>query len=46
MDRADPIDVYEAIDPIAERRASQQEDNNGLKEFRAGELVARGADDR
>jgi NAD(P)-dependent dehydrogenase (short-subunit alcohol dehydrogenase family) len=89
MDRADPIDAYQAIGPIAERRAAQQEDNNGsqpgnpelaaqalldtldrddapfrlllgnvaydvavdryetrLKEFRAGELVARGADDR
>jgi len=89
MDRAAPIDVYQRIDPLAERRASQQEDNNGsqpgnpelaakalldtlgrddppfrlllgnvaydvavdryesrLKEFRAGELVARGADDR
>jgi NAD(P)-dependent dehydrogenase (short-subunit alcohol dehydrogenase family) len=89
MDRAEPIDAYERIEPIAERRASQQEENNGaqpgnpelaaqalidtlrrddppfrlllgniaydaavdsyetrLKEFRAGEQVARGADDR
>jgi len=89
MVRADPIDAYEKIDAIAERRASQQEDNNGsqpgnpelaaralletldrddppfrlllgnvaydvavdryeqrLQEFRAGEAVARGADDR
>jgi hypothetical protein len=89
MDRAEPIDAYEQIDQIAERRASQQEENNGsqpgnpelaaqalldtlnrddppfrlllgnvaydvavdryearLNEFRAGEQVARGADDR
>ncbi len=89
MDRAEPIDAYEKIDPLAERRASQQEENNGsqpgnpdlaaqalldtlgrddppfrlllgnvaydaaidryearLKEFRAGEQVARAADDR
>jgi NAD(P)-dependent dehydrogenase (short-subunit alcohol dehydrogenase family) len=89
MDRADPIDAYQEIDQIAERRAAQQEENNGsqpgnpelaaralldtldrddppfrlllgniaydvavdryetrLKEFRAGEQVARGADDR
>jgi len=89
MDRADPIDSYQGIDVIAQRRASQQEDSNGsqpgnpdlaaqalldtldrddppfrlllgnvaydvavdryearLKEFRAGEQVARGADDR
>jgi hypothetical protein len=89
MDRADPIDAYQEIDQIAERRAFQQEENNGsqpgnpalaaqalldtldrddppfrlllgnvaydvavdryetrLKEFRAGEQVARGADDR
>ena len=89
MDRADPIDAYQEIDQIAERRASQQEENNGsqpgnpelaaralldtlnrddppfrlllgniaydvavdryetrLKEFRAGEQVARAADDR
>ncbi|MBV9807910.1 MAG: SDR family NAD(P)-dependent oxidoreductase [Solirubrobacterales bacterium] len=89
MDRAEPIDAYEHIDAIAQRRASQQEENNGsqpgnpdlaaqalldtldrddppfrlllgnvaydvatdryeerLKEFRAGEQVARAADDR
>jgi NAD(P)-dependent dehydrogenase (short-subunit alcohol dehydrogenase family) len=89
MDRAKPIDAYEAIDAIAKRRATQQEENNGsqpgnpdlaakalldtldrddppfrlllgnvaydvavdryesrLQEFRAGEKVARGADDR
>jgi NAD(P)-dependent dehydrogenase (short-subunit alcohol dehydrogenase family) len=89
MDRADPIDAYEGIEAIAERRASQQQEHNGsqpgnpdlaaqalldtldrddppfrlllgniaydvavgryesrLKEFRAGESVARGADDR
>jgi len=89
MVRAEPIDAYQAIEAIAERRAFQQEDNNGsqpgnpdlaaqalldtlaredppfrlllgnvaydvavdryearLKEFRAGEQVARGADDR
>lgn len=89
MDRAMPIDAYQGIDAIAQRRAAQQEDNNGsqpgnpdlaaqalletlnrddppfrlllgnlaydvavdryesrLGEFRAGEQVARGADDR
>jgi NAD(P)-dependent dehydrogenase (short-subunit alcohol dehydrogenase family) len=89
MDRAEPIDAYQEVDQIAERRASQQEENNGsqpgnpdlaaqalldtlnrddppfrlllgnvaydvatdryqtrLAEFRAGEQVARGADDR
>ena len=89
MDRAEPIDAYEQIELIAQRRASQQEENNGsqpgnpdlaaqalldtlgredapfrlllgnvaydvaidryeqrLNEFRAGENVARGADDR
>ncbi len=89
MERAAPIDAYEGIEAIAERRASQQQENNGsqpgnpdlaaqalldtldrddppfrlllgnvaydvavgryesrLKEFRAGESVARGADDR
>jgi NAD(P)-dependent dehydrogenase (short-subunit alcohol dehydrogenase family) len=89
MDRADPIDAYQGIEAIAERRASQQQENNGsqpgnpdlaaqalldtldrddppfrlllgniaydvavsryesrLEEFRAGEPVARGADDR
>lgn len=89
MDRAEPLDAYQQVEPIAERRASQQEENNGsqpgnpdlaaralldtlgrddppsrlllgnvaydvavdryetrLKEFRAGEDVARGADDR
>ena len=89
MDRADPIDAYEKIDLIAQRRAFQEEENNGsqpgnpelaakalldtldrddppfrlllgnvaydvavdryearLSEFRAGEQVARGADDR
>jgi NAD(P)-dependent dehydrogenase (short-subunit alcohol dehydrogenase family) len=89
MDRAEPLDAYQQIDQIAERRAFQQEENNGsqpgnpdlaaqalldtlsrddppfrlllgnvaydvavdryqtrLKEFRAGEQVARGADDR
>jgi NAD(P)-dependent dehydrogenase (short-subunit alcohol dehydrogenase family) len=89
MDRADPIDAYQQIDQIAQRRAFQQEENNGsqpgnpdlaaqalldtlgrddppfrlllgnvahdvaidryesrLKEFRAGEQVARAADDR
>jgi NAD(P)-dependent dehydrogenase (short-subunit alcohol dehydrogenase family) len=88
MDRAEPIDAYEQFDLIAQRRAFQQEDNNGsqpgnpelaaralldtleldhppvrlllgngaydvavdryearLSEFRAGEQVARGADD-
>ena len=89
MDRAEPIDAYQHIDAIAERRAAQQAENNGsqpgnpdlaaqalldtlarddppfrlllgnlaydvavnryesrLQEFRAGEHVARGADDR
>ncbi len=89
MDRAEPLDAYQQIDAIAERRAFQQEENNGsqpgnpdlaaralldtlsrddppfrlllgnvaydvavdryqtrLKEFRAGEQVARGADDQ
>jgi NAD(P)-dependent dehydrogenase (short-subunit alcohol dehydrogenase family) len=89
MDRAEPIDAYEQIDQIAQRRAFQQEENNGsqpgnpdlaaqalldtlnrddppfrlllgnvaydvavdryetrLTEFRAGEQVARAADDR
>jgi len=89
MDRAEPIDAYQQVDLIAQRRASQQEENNGsqpgnpdlaaqalldtldrddppfrlllgnvaydvatdryqtrLNEFRAGEQVARGADDR
>ena len=89
MDRSEPIGAYDEIDAIAERRASQQEENNGsqpgnpdlaaqallhtlgrddppfrlllgnvaydvavdryesrLKEFRAGEQTARGADDR
>ena len=89
MDRAEPIDAYQQIDRIAQRRAFQQEDNNGsqpgnpdlaaqalldtlnrddppfrlllgniaydvavdryetrLTEFRAGEQVARAADDR
>jgi NAD(P)-dependent dehydrogenase (short-subunit alcohol dehydrogenase family) len=89
MDRAAPIDAYQGIEAIAERRATQQVDNNGsqpgnpdlaaqalldtlerddppfrlllgnvaydvavdryesrLKEFRAGEQVARSADDR
>jgi NAD(P)-dependent dehydrogenase (short-subunit alcohol dehydrogenase family) len=89
MDRAEPLDAYQRVETIAERRASQQEENNGtqpgnpdlaaqalldtlrrddppfrlllgniaydvavdryetrLKEFRAGEHVARGADDR
>jgi NAD(P)-dependent dehydrogenase (short-subunit alcohol dehydrogenase family) len=89
MDRAEPIHAYQQIDLIAQRRASQQEENNGsqpgnpdlaaeallktldrddppfrlllgnvahdvaidryetrLKEFRAGEQVARAADDR
>jgi NAD(P)-dependent dehydrogenase (short-subunit alcohol dehydrogenase family) len=89
MDRANPIDAYQQIDLILQRRASQQEENNGsqpgnphlaaqalletlnrddppfrlllgnvaynvaidryearLKEFRAGEQVARAADDR
>ena len=89
MDRAEPIDAYQQIDQIAQRRASQQEENNGsqpgnpdlaaqalldtlnkddppfrlllgnvaydvavdryearLMEFRAGEQIARAADDR
>jgi NAD(P)-dependent dehydrogenase (short-subunit alcohol dehydrogenase family) len=89
MDRAKPIDAYQEIETIAERRSAQQEDNEGsqpgnpdlaaralldtldrddppfrlllgnvaydtaidrdesrLKEFHAGEQVARGADDR
>jgi NAD(P)-dependent dehydrogenase (short-subunit alcohol dehydrogenase family) len=89
MDRAEPIDAYQQIDQIAQRRAFQQEENNGsqpgnpdlaakalldtldrddppfrlllgnvaydvavdryetrLTEFRAGEQVARAADDR
>ena len=89
MDRAEPIDAYQAVDFIAQRRQAQQEENNGrqpgnpdlaaralletldrddppfrlllgnlaydtavdryesrLAEFRAGEAVARGADDR
>jgi len=89
MDRAELIDAYQQVDEIAQRRASQQEENNGsqpgnpdlaaqalldtlnrdgppfrlllgnvaydvavdryegrLKEFRAGEQVARAADDR
>jgi NAD(P)-dependent dehydrogenase (short-subunit alcohol dehydrogenase family) len=89
MDRAEPIDAYQQIDQIAQRRQFQQEENNGsqpgnpdlaaqalldtldrddppfrlllgniaydvavdryenrLTEFRAGEQVARGADDR
>ena len=89
MERAQPIDAYQGVEAIAQRRASQQEENNGaqpgnpelaaqallatldrddppfrlllgniaydvavdryqsrLEEFRAGERVARGADDR
>jgi NAD(P)-dependent dehydrogenase (short-subunit alcohol dehydrogenase family) len=89
MDRTEPIAAYDAIEPIASRRTSQREENNGqqpgnpelaaqallrtldrddppfrlllgnvaydvavdryesrLKEFRAGEQVARDADDR
>jgi hypothetical protein len=89
MDRAEPIDAYQGITTLAERRSSQQEQNNGSqpgnpdlaaralldtldrddppfrlllgnlaydvavdryesrrREFRAGEQVARGADDR
>ncbi len=89
MDRAEPIDAYQQVEAIAQRRAAQQEENNGsqpgnpdlaaralldtleradppfrlllgnvaydvavdryesrLNEFRAGEQVARGADDR
>ena len=29
MDRAEPIDAYQDVELIAERRASQQEENNG-----------------
>jgi NAD(P)-dependent dehydrogenase (short-subunit alcohol dehydrogenase family) len=29
MDRADPIDAYDAIEAIASRRAAQREENNG-----------------
>jgi NAD(P)-dependent dehydrogenase (short-subunit alcohol dehydrogenase family) len=89
MDRADPIDAYQQVETISERRSAQREENNGaqpgnpdlaaralldtldredppfrlllgniaydvavdryqsrLEEFRAGEQVARGADDR
>jgi NAD(P)-dependent dehydrogenase (short-subunit alcohol dehydrogenase family) len=89
MDRAEPIDAYQGIEAIADRRAAQQAEKNGsqpgnpdlaaqalldtldranppfrlllgnvaydvavdryqkrLQEFRAGEGVARGADDR
>ncbi len=89
MDRAEPIDAYQQIQAIGDRRAAQREENNGsqpgnpelaaqallatldrddppfrlllgnvaydvavdryesrLQEFRAGEQVARGADDR
>jgi hypothetical protein len=89
MDRARPIEAYQGIDTIAQRRSAQPEDNNGsqpgnpdlaaralldtldhddppsrlrlgnvaydtavdcyesrLSEFRAGEQVARSADDR
>lgn len=89
MDRAEPIDAYQSVDLIAERRAAQREEKNGaqpgnpdlaarallntldrddppfrlllgnlaydaavdryesrLREFRAGEQVARGADDQ
>ena len=89
MERAQAIDAYQGVEAIAQRRASQQEENNGaqpgnpelaaqallatldrddppfrlllgniaydvavdryqsrLEEFRAGEQVARGADDR
>jgi NAD(P)-dependent dehydrogenase (short-subunit alcohol dehydrogenase family) len=89
MDRADPIDAYQQVEAISERRSAQREENNGaqpgnpdlaaralldtldredppfrlllgniaydvavdryqsrLEEFRAGEQVARGADDR
>jgi NAD(P)-dependent dehydrogenase (short-subunit alcohol dehydrogenase family) len=88
MDRAEPLDAYQAVEAIAQRRSFQQEENNGsqpgnpdlaaqallatldredppfrlllgnvaydvavdryesrLQEFRAGERVARGADD-
>ena len=89
MDRADPIDAYQEVEAISDRRSAQREENNGaqpgnpdlaaralldtldredppfrlllgniaydvavdryqsrLEEFRAGEQVARGADDR
>jgi NAD(P)-dependent dehydrogenase (short-subunit alcohol dehydrogenase family) len=89
MERTEPIEAYQQVELIAQRRAAQQEENNGsqagnpelaakalldtldrddppfrlllgnvaydvaidryetrLKEFRAGEQVARGADDR
>ena len=89
MDRAEPIDAYEQVEAVAQRRAAQREENNGsqpgnpdlaaqalldtlerddppfrlllgnlaydvaisryesrLEEFRAGEQIARGADDR
>jgi NAD(P)-dependent dehydrogenase (short-subunit alcohol dehydrogenase family) len=89
MDRADPIDAYQQVEAISDRRSAQREENNGaqpgnpdlaaralldtldredppfrlllgniaydvavdryqsrLEEFRAGEQVARGADDR
>jgi NAD(P)-dependent dehydrogenase (short-subunit alcohol dehydrogenase family) len=89
MDRADPIDAYQRVEAISDRRSAQREENNGaqpgnpdlaaralldtldredppfrlllgniaydvavdryqsrLEEFRAGEQVARGADDR
>jgi NAD(P)-dependent dehydrogenase (short-subunit alcohol dehydrogenase family) len=89
MERAEAIDAYQGVEAIAQRRAAQQEENNGaqpgnpelaaqallatldrddppfrlllgnvaydvavdryqsrLEEFRAGEQVARGADDR
>jgi NAD(P)-dependent dehydrogenase (short-subunit alcohol dehydrogenase family) len=89
MDRAEPIDAYQELDFVAQRRQAQREENNGsqpgnpelaaralletlhgddppfrlllgniaydvavdryesrLAEFRAGEQVARGADDR
>jgi NAD(P)-dependent dehydrogenase (short-subunit alcohol dehydrogenase family) len=89
MDRAEPIDAYQELDFVAQRRQAQREENNGsqpgnpelaaralletlhrddppfrlllgniaydvavdryqsrLEEFRAGEQVARGADDR
>src|SRR5690349_10052046 len=31
MDRADPIDAYQGVEAIAQRRASQQEENNGAQ---------------
>src|SRR3984885_2743911 len=89
MDRADPIDAYQEVEAISDRRSAQREENNGaqpgnpdlaaralldtldredppfrlllgniayavaaacyqsrLEEFRAGEQVARSADDR